>query len=215
MNLYEGRYQIPIDGVWFLEDLYVFPRTYEQVYFLMFSLLPHDDEEIQEKIKYAYSQFPWKGGYSAVNFYNKLKYTTPRKQRPQIISMQYASPGWIELTAIVGVALIVEKLVVSLSNSIQAANATYHQVYKGMQERKILRIEKKSKEIELEIKHAEYIQKQVEVMGSLLGLENIEQIHEKTGSPLKSLKIMMSLYRRVRTLVEFQNDSKTNFKEEE
>lgn len=211
MDLQEGSYKIPIDGKWYLEDLYVFPRTYEQVYFLIFSLLPHEDEFIQERIKYAYSQYPWKGGYSAVNFYDKLKYTTPAKQRPQVLSMQYASPGWIELSAIVGVAVVVEKLVVSLSNSLRAANATYHEIYKGMQERKLLRIDEKIKEKELEAKHTDYIEKQAELMANILQLEDIAQIHEKSGSKLKSLKILLSLYRRVRTLVEFQQKRKTNF----
>jgi hypothetical protein len=211
MNLYESDYKIPIDGDWFLEDLYVFPKAYEQVYFLIFSLLPQEDEEIEERIKYAYSQFPWKGGYSAVNFYDKLKYTTSRVRRPKVISMQYASPGWIELSAILPIAVAVEKLIKSISNSICSTNRAYHEVYTGMQKRKLLRIEIKSKEIELEQKHAEFIELQVKTMANILRLEDVDNIHEKSGSQLKSLKILLSLYRRVRTLAKFQINGKTNF----
>ena len=74
MDLIEANHKIPIDGKWDLEDLHRFPRAYEQVYFMLYCLLPHEDEWVQERIDYAFKQYPWMGGYSAVNFYNKLKY---------------------------------------------------------------------------------------------------------------------------------------------
>ena len=86
IDLSEGRYKIHIDGKWYLDDLYKFPHTYEQVYYLIYSLLPHQDEKLQRKIIYAYSKFPWRGGYSALNFYNELKYTTPKQQRPRMMA---------------------------------------------------------------------------------------------------------------------------------
>lgn len=210
INLLEDNYKIPIDEKWSLEDLYLFSRTYEQVYFLIYSLLPHEDEEIQEKIGYAYSAYPWKGGYSAVNFYNKLKFTTPRKQRPQILSMQYSSPGWIELSLMVGVAATaVERIVKAIATCIREMNSIYNEIYKGMSERKLLSITTKQAELELEQANMEYIQKSTDTMVKLLRLEDIEQIHKKSGSPLKTLKILLSLYRRVRILAEFQRSGKT------
>lgn len=209
MDLTENNYSIHIDGRWDLEDLYVFPRNYEQVYFLIFSLLPHEDENIQERIKYAYSGFPWQGGYSAVNFYNNLKYTTPKLQRPQVISIQYASPGWIELRLINFVAKTVETVIKSIADSILHANRVYNDIHKGLSERKLLRIDVKKKELELEKMNMDYIESSANTMARLVGLENVAQMHEKTGSPLKTLKILLSLYRRVRTLAEYQNKGKT------
>ena len=209
IDLSEKKYKINIDGKWDLEDLYVFPHTYEQVYFLLYSLLPHDDEEIQSKIKYAYSKFPWKGGYSAVNFYNKLKYTTPRQERPRVVSIQYASPGWFELSLIISVAFAVEKLVKSIASTIDSANATYHAIHKGMSERELLRIEVQNKALNLEKEHSAYIKISTQEMSNLLGLKDVEQMNEKSGSSLKTLKILLSLYRRVRDLAKFQNNGKT------
>jgi hypothetical protein len=208
MELNEDKYKISIAGKWYLEDLYVFPRAYEQVYFLIYSLLPHDDEMIQDRIQYAYSQFPWRGGYSAVNFYNNLKYTTPRKERPQILSMQYASPGWIELSLIIGVAVAVERLVKAISSTIRKANATYNEVYRGLQERKLLRIKVEKNELELEMIHAAYIEHSAQKMANMLQLNELDQMHSKTGSSLKTLKILLSLYRRVRTLVDYKRRGK-------
>ncbi len=92
-----GTYTIHIKGEWSLEDLFVFARTFEQVYFLIYSLMPEHNEAALERIHHAYHAFPWQGGYSAVNFYDELRYATPERERPQIASIQYGSPGWFEI----------------------------------------------------------------------------------------------------------------------
>ena len=87
-------YTIHIEGRWSLEDLYVLPHTFEQVYFLVYSLIPGHDESTLDRIQHAYEAFPWQGGYSAVNFYNQLKYITPKRQRPQIASIHWVT--WLD-----------------------------------------------------------------------------------------------------------------------
>lgn len=209
MDLTEGSHKIPIEGRWDLEDLYRFPRAYEQVYFLLYALLPHEDEWTQERISYAFQQYPWRGGYSAVNFYNKLKHTLPKKERPQVLSLQYASPGWIELSLIVGVAVAAERIVKAIAAAIRESNSVYSEIHRGMQERKLLRIEVEKNQIELEEQHQQFIERSANRMANLMGLSSIEQMHQKTGSQLKTLKILLSFYRRVRTLSEYQNKGKT------
>ncbi len=91
----EDTFRIGMDGDWSLEDLYILPRSFEQVYFLMYSLSSDLDADETERIAHAYRVFPWRGGYSAVDFYNQLKWTAPGDYRPKIVSIQYASPGAI------------------------------------------------------------------------------------------------------------------------
>jgi len=86
-------YQIPIDGNWSLEDLYVFPRAYEQCYFMYLALTATPQAADDERIARAYEAFPWQGGYSAVDFYNRLKWSVPKRKRPTIIRIRYGSPG--------------------------------------------------------------------------------------------------------------------------
>ena len=74
-----GNYSIWLDGEWTLEDLYIFPHTFEQVYFFFQSLSFSPSESLEnervdeERVEHAFAAFPWHGGYSAVNFYNALK----------------------------------------------------------------------------------------------------------------------------------------------
>lgn len=216
VNLEEGTYRIAMDGAWNLEDLYQFPRTYEQAYFMLYSLLPHDSDVLSDKIADAYSQFPWQGGYSAVNFYNKLKYTTPRNKRPQIVSIKYSSPGWIDVALILSVASSLGILVKSLASAIKDMNIVYNDIQSGLSKRKLLRIDVRSKQIDLEkkeLEHESYIENSLIRMSDLLDLDmkDIDQLNERTGSPLKTLKILLSLYRRLRKLASFQNSNKIKF----
>jgi hypothetical protein len=55
-------YQLPIGGKWTLEDLYVFPRLYEQCYFMYLALQPTSAELEDERVVNAYQVFPWQGG---------------------------------------------------------------------------------------------------------------------------------------------------------
>ncbi len=103
-------YTIHIEGEWSLVDLYNFPRAFEQACFLVYSLMPERDEDALERIHHAYRAFPWRGGYSVVNFYNQLKFVTSKEDRPQIASIHYASSSWLEVAFILSVAFSVEPL---------------------------------------------------------------------------------------------------------
>ena len=83
MDDQEG-YSIAMDSRWSLEDLYEFPRAFEQVYFAFEAVLPSQDAVASARLTAAFTAFPWRGGYSAVNFYNQLKRATPRERRPTI-----------------------------------------------------------------------------------------------------------------------------------
>lgn len=204
------NYRIPIDGDWSLEDLYIFPRTYEQCYFMYLALMTDVLDQDDERVNRAYEAFPWQGGYSAVGFYNQLKWSVPEHKRPQIVRIEYASPGLIELSIVVGVAFSIERLVISLSKGARHVNETYHQIYKDLQERKLLRIKTDLEIRQLSNAEQDVVHKHAETMGDALEVD-LEELNKKTGSPFKSLKILLSLYRRLRKLAEFQKKGKTKF----
>ncbi len=204
----EGEsYKIPIDGEWTLEDLYTFPRTYEQCYFLYYALNPDNWIHDTERIDYAYGAYPWQGGYSAVNFYNQLKWAVPPRYRPRIISIRYASPGWLELFLVQIVARSLERTVKSVCNSINTFNDTYNKVYKDLQGRKLLKVKTEHEIRGLNKEDQSICESHVREIGKILGID-ADEIIKHTDSPLKALKILLSLYRRVRILAKFQKQEK-------
>jgi hypothetical protein len=82
-------YHVYIDKRWQLDDLSVFSKAYEETYFALFGLLSVANEEIEPKygqgrISRAFRSYPWRGGYSALNFFGELKRSVPKKRRPTI-----------------------------------------------------------------------------------------------------------------------------------
>lgn len=121
-------YKINLDGIWTLEDLYIFPHALEQVYFLLWSIRGKHDEIDDERIVRAYETFPWQGGYSAVNFYNQLKFVIPKRNRLRVLSIKYELPGWIEIAVIAIVAANLARIVKSVASAIRHCNSVYHEI---------------------------------------------------------------------------------------
>lgn len=206
-------YKIGMDGDWSLEDLYVFPHTYIHVYSFLYSFLrpieDFDDED--DRLVITYSAHPWRGGYSAVNFYNNLKYIVEPKYRPKIKSIRYASPGWLELTVIVGISLNIKKIVLCFTESANELNKFYNNIYKGMHDRKMMKIEAKRQELLLTQEQADFAIESANNLSQLLGFENVSQIQKLTKNPLATLKILLSFYRKIKNLTEFNNKGKAKF----
>ncbi len=203
-----GIYPIYMDGRWTLDDLYRFPRTYEQAYFALDVLIPSDSQIDFERVNRAFRAFPWQGGYSAVNFYNQLKYATPVPARPTIASIKYASPGAIELALILEQAQILAAIVAAVAGSIVACNAAYNKIMNDLQRRKLLRIEVEKANVALGREELKLISDYNKQMAEILQLGSPEALDARTGKPLVSLKILLSVYRRVRLLADYRNKNK-------
>jgi hypothetical protein len=193
-----------------LEDLYTFPHAYEQVYFVLFSLHSRHNSAAREKISDAYTHFPWQGGYSAVHFYNNLKGVTG-EDSPTIKSISYSSPGWLELTVFLSVAINIEKIVKSLCTSMKTADSTYTAIIKGMQARKLLRLKTRQEILKLKKKELEYITESSRAIQALLGKSPLNEIDKVSDHPYRTLKILLSFYRRIRVLASYQMEGKADF----
>jgi hypothetical protein len=207
-------YTIHLDGIWTIDDLYTFPRAVEQVYFLLWSLRSGHDEVDAERIERAYSTFPWQGGYSAVSFYNQLKFVVPKRNRLRVLSIKYESPGWIELAVVAVVAANLERIVRSVARSIRHCNDVYHRIWTGLEKRKLLRLKVKRAELTLKRDEEKFINQSLKEMTAILETPYVRKLNRLTGDPYISLKILLSLYRRVRTLANYQNQRKVDFRNE-
>lgn len=203
-----GEYSILIDRQWSLEDLYVYPRAYEQVYFAMEAIAPASDITDEQRIEHAFSAFPWRGGYSAVGFYNQLKWATPPSKRPKIKRLKYSSPGTIDLIVNLPQVLQVALAVNAVAGSIFTCNKVYHSIHKGLQDRKLLRTESRRKQLELEARELNFIVDSADTIAQILGYPNAATVTARAQDPLIGLKLLLSLYRRVRILAEYQKKGK-------
>lgn len=199
-----------IDGRWELTDLNLLTRVYIQLYGLFYSLDVADDY-LDAEVQYIYGKYPWRGGFSAVNFYQSLFSKMPREYKPNIKSIQYASPGFIELTQLVEVAKDVAQIVGCVSAALLAGNKTYREIHKGMSERKLMRLNLRSEELNLLEKEKAFIHRSVIEISQLMGVktETLAKLYFRNeNNELAVLKILASVYRRARDLAKLQNNRK-------
>jgi hypothetical protein len=210
-----GSYRIRLDADWSLKDFYELPHVFAQVYAFNCAFLIPDKVRDLDRLTHTFSSYPWRGGYSAVNFYNVLGYLVPQRLRPKVKSIKYASPGWIELSLVVSAALAIGKVIDIFVKSAGGLNALYTDVHRGMRDRKLMRIDVKQKEIELAKAQIDFAIKSSQLLAKGLGFENLDELNERTGHPLASLKSLMSYYRRVRVLAEYAIKGKAEFPADE
>lgn len=206
-----GIYRICLDGKWSLEEFYEMPHVFSQLY--SFHYVFRDEEEVRDKeqLARAFASYPWQGGFSAVNFYRMAYGQVPPSLKPDVKSVRYESPGWLDVHLLLGAAIDVGKAVGALATATLIAAEAYNKIYKGLQDRKLLRIKIDSKELRLARDTLAFIEDSSQTISDIVEFENLPKLNMLTGHPLASLKILMSYYRRDRKLVKFEEEGKAHF----
>ena len=91
-------YRLELDGDWGWWEFSGLGRQYVQVYSFYHVLIAADrgNEYCLDRLRWALRAFPWKGGWSSVDFFDALVRTVPRRHLPRIRRFEYSSPGFIE-----------------------------------------------------------------------------------------------------------------------
>ena len=207
-------YTIRIDGSWSLKDFYELPHVFAQVYAFHCAFLLAEEARDPVRLALAFSSYPWQGGYSAVNFYTSLSSQIPKNLRPRVKAIQYASPGYMELGLWVAAATAAAAIIKKTVDSLSSINRLYSDIYKGLQERKLVGLEIKRKTLELEAEEITLLINSTRQLAEALGFRDLSRLNELTENPLARMKILLSYYRRIRTLADFEQKGKADFPEE-
>lgn len=211
-NFELGTQRLSVESDWTLDDLLSIGRTYGQLYSALYPLQP--DLQInsraggEEKLEYLYRAFPWRGGYSAVNFYQSQEFLVPKSARPTISRIRIESPGFIELGIAIAAAASVHRVVKSLTASAGYVSGLYSDIYRQMHERKLMRISAKREELALAKDQLEFAKQAQSALGDAMNLPEAEKIVELADNPLAALKITLSLYRRGTVLSDAERSEK-------
>lgn len=213
MKLVSEKKKLLLDGKWELEELSDTIKEYIQLYGFAYSLIPNLPTGKNADIEYIYAKFPWRGGYSTVNFFNNLFHKIPKDLRPQVLRIQYASPGFIELNELLVVAGTVAGIVASVTLSIDRVHNLYRKIQRGCIEHKLAKIDLTKKELELNAAQIQFATTNSKLLAKALGLTEAQEnlIDDRTqGNQVAKLKILLSTFRRVHPLAQKQADGKIN-----
>lgn len=206
-------YRVVLDGRWRLEDLYEFPHAFYQCYAFTYCLDSELSPRDRERINDAFVGYPWRGGYSYVNIYTVLQNQVPLEDRPTIKSISYASPGWLDIFLNVDVAIQVAKSVGILAGSAVAAAKAYTTCMKYRAQVAVDRKRAQLQEMQLTKAQHKTFMSMCEDMAKFLGFKNVKELHQHTGNPEVSLKLLAAHYRRTNQLVEFVKEGKVQLPE--
>jgi hypothetical protein len=204
------KYKILLDGEWSLAEFYELPHAYSQVYAFIYALESPDGFEDHGAVL-RYSNYPWRRGFSSLNFYRQLQEAVPIEDRPKVVSIQYASPGWIELSLAVGAALSIRTIIKAFVASASELNALYHQIYKNFHERKLMNVEAERAVRELKEEELRFLESSSKRLARLLKIPASDVLLAQAGNPVARVKMLLSLFRRVETLAEYERKGKAEF----
>ncbi len=211
MALQATKTKLHLDGQWNLEELSNSMKSYIQLYGFAYSLLPDLPSARDREVDYIYGKFPWRGGYSTVNFFNQLFHNIPPKLRPQVERIQYSSPGFIELLEVLAAAAAIAKIVKAVCSVLNNVNDTYRKIQKGSTDHQLAKINLTKEKLDLTEKQIDFCKKSNKALIQAFDLtkEQEQLIDRRTGgNPVMKLKILLSVFRRVKPLAEKQSEGK-------
>lgn len=104
-----------IDGEWEMPEFGQFYQKYADVYAFFASTKnwadPTRPADVKAQVQNAFRTKPFQGGSSYVHFYHGLNDNLPRDERTSLDSIQYASPGTVNITGDAALFDEVERLV--------------------------------------------------------------------------------------------------------
>ncbi len=208
-----GSYFVKLDKRWKLDELSEFSKNFEQSYYAALALeaVKADsslNQDTQTRLISQMSRYPWKGGYSTVHFYFGVKRIVGKRRQPEIQRIQYASPGFIELSAMVEVAANLGLIIGSLCGSITVVNATYNRIYKGLRERQLNELKVEKATLDLAKEHREFLLQSIDEIGQAMNLDDSARLVTAAGNEFRALKILLSMYRRMRIVAGYQEERK-------
>ena len=213
IDMNAGVYRVVLDGEWQLEDLYTFPHAFSQCYAFIYCLDSELNPRDSDRINEALAGYPWRGGYSYVNIYTVLRHQVPRRHRPSITSISYGSPGWLDILLNPDVAFQVATSVGILSGSAVAATKAYAACMKYISQVSVDRKRAELETMRLTREQHRTFMYMCEDLAKSIGFESVKELHERTGNPEVSLKLLAAHYRRTDQLVDFVKAGKARLPE--
>lgn len=203
-------YRINLDKKWKLEDLYEFPHAYYQVYAFYYCFTPNQNLSNEDHLYKIFERYKKDGQYRYVNLYKKFQQYVPSEYRPTIYSIQYASPGWLDLILNPDIAFqIAKSLGIYLGLSITAAK-TYSTIYKVLGDINRERNKQTLDNYKLTKLQNEQLISMSNDFAKLIGFDNVKAIDDFTENPEVTLKILLAQYRRLNTIGEYAKSGKAS-----
>ncbi|MCU6498912.1 hypothetical protein LPN04_14030 [Rugamonas sp. A1-17] len=206
-------YVIDIDKRWFFDEFSQFEKLFTQLYSFVYTVDNAGGIVSSERVQSAFSQYPWRGGFSAVNFYQDLRKTVPSLHEPEVKFIEYHSPGEIKLELLAPVAEATGRILNAIFDNRVALKGIYNDAHSYLRNSGLLKIDGPADApVHLTDVTKNRILEYFQILAREMNLVGYaDSIWELSQNPLIAIKILLSFYRRAEKLNRFQEVGKLSF----
>jgi len=199
-----SKYRVLIQRDWSIRDFFQLPRLYEQIYSFLYHFKQESSGYRRDDVEHTFRSQPWKGGWSTVNFYEYLVWLVEPPLKLKITSVRYASPGWIEFRLDLDIARALSRHIKDFQKN--SLKSKYNEIYKFFRKEKMTKLDGRTADEKLSNSQKQILEKYyLEFSEELLHNNQITSgVKANAPSTLLALKIMLSVYRKLRELAEFE-----------
>lgn len=204
-------YRILLDGKWSLEDLNVFSRVYFQNYSFIYCLETNVVDVAKYRIEKVLDEYELRSGLSYVSIYDIFGATVQKSDLPQIDSIKYSSPGWLDLILNLDVAIqFAKSLAVYLSAPIAAAESykRLHKIYIELDKR---RSEAKLQSLKLKTAQAKAAEILTKQLAKGIGFNSLDDLNKHTKDEEETARLLLAHHRRITRIAQFVKSGKASF----
>lgn len=205
-----GKSSLFLDGGLYLEDFAEIANGYKQIYSFIYLISQLGRSVLHSHFSYLSEK--WTGGYSAVNFFHGVEKFIPELHRPQVTSVQYNSPGHIDMSLLNSVSNIISKSAINTTNNFAECEHLYNDVYLFFKNNEISGFEDGDN-----IKESKVTQDQNKILDQYISqFCDLVKIERKSMDSLQlsnmaALRAILAYYRRLKTVVRYVQNGKLSF----
>lgn len=199
---------VSIDGRWDIADMRRFSDLVQDSYAFVYALAGKGPASTNQKMEALFRRYPWRGGFSSVNFFDDLYKLIPANDRAEIKSIQYASPGTIKLRMDGDVATLIRSFVEDLNSPESVAQDAYKEARAFLRKKGWLGKAKDDLEMlaQDEASLMELVRKLSVAFG--LGAQVQDVVAFSNSDPLGAVKILLAYFRRLSNLADYSATGK-------
>jgi hypothetical protein len=201
------KFDVPIDGNWFIKDLDNFSNVYSQLYAFFYCTKPQFMTDIGSRVRRLLAA-PWKGGFSRINLFEALQKNVPAVHDLKIHQMKYASPGDITIEALESVGDSVKNAVIRFCENRADIAASVKALNSILSDRALKRVDlSKYSDAKLPLvdKDKEYISEKLHELVKALAIDNeFADLCSRSPNIIVSAKVLLSVVNRVERMADFE-----------
>jgi hypothetical protein len=194
-----------IDGTFKLNEITELPRRFTQAYAFIYAVQVLKTER--------FDGYAWRGdGYSSMHFYKGILRKLPWEARPQVKTLQYASPGFITFSLFRPAAVIVGTCVERVMDAASDANVAFKDLQSYIRNNKLNDLKARDKATESS-EWEQFNPKLLSKTKAMLDSLSIDSSAFLDASPgvFEASKIALSFFARIRDLADLCKDGLVKF----